>query len=145
MKKRIIITLCGLLFLFVGYQIYLAFYPSDSFYKKEFKDITKTEFPKSGKILFKTASYPDIHGAYCSCAWIEVSRTDFEELLNEIRKSGRNDTQFIYSDSWEKLETKIGNKIDYEIKSSELNNKNEFRFWGLLKDGKSIVIYKGNS
>src|SRR3982751_5115802 len=70
----------GLLGVFIWYQIYLAFFPSDEFYIYDFKKVTGLAFPLSGKILTKSASFPDLHGDYNSCALIQVSESDYETL-----------------------------------------------------------------
>ena len=134
-----------LIFVVVGYFVYDAIYPGDQFYKKEFKDITKTDFPESGKIILKKSDYPDIHGDYAACAVAIVSQTDYEKLLKHIERNKKEDTTFIYSDPWNKMEKLLGSKLEFIIKSAEINNKNEFRFWGLLKDGKTVVFYRGSS
>jgi hypothetical protein len=62
---------------YISISTYLAFYPSDSFYKSEFERVTDIKFPSSGVFIEKQSSYPDIHGDYSSCALFTVSPEDF--------------------------------------------------------------------
>ncbi|MDA3844690.1 MAG: hypothetical protein PF588_10030 [Candidatus Kapabacteria bacterium] len=69
------------------YLVYTAFYPTDGFYEDEFERITKLEFPESGEILTKYASYPDLHGDYFSNAVFRVDSNDFNEILTKIESN----------------------------------------------------------
>ncbi len=77
------VTYAGLL-LSLAYSIYGAMYPSDDFFLAEFKEVTLREPPFSSKIVAKSASYPDLHGDYCSYSRIELTPTDYSALLGEI-------------------------------------------------------------
>lgn len=70
-----------------SYHTYTAFYPSDSFFEDEFENSTKMQFPNSGKILEKEASYPDMHGDYTSSAIILVNDSDFNLILKQIQQN----------------------------------------------------------
>lgn len=74
-NRRLKIILSLAVILFASYQVYIAFYPTDSFYIDEFESNTKITFPKSGKIIIKGATYPDIHGDYSVSAMILVNET----------------------------------------------------------------------
>ena len=65
---------------FVGYQVAIAAFPRDSFYREEFQYRTGIAMPSSAKIVFKKASYPDFHGDYASEMLFEVSPSDFAWL-----------------------------------------------------------------
>jgi hypothetical protein len=80
--------------LIASYLTYTAFYPSDSFFEDEFESNTNIQFPKSGEVLVKGASYPDIHGDYSSSAIISVNENDFKLILKKIQKNKnfRHDT-----------------------------------------------------
>ena len=73
-----IVMVIGLALL--AYSIYIAIYPTPSFYREEFAHRTGIVFPASAKIKFRNASYPDFHGDYESAVLFEVSPQDFETL-----------------------------------------------------------------
>ncbi len=86
-NRRLKLILSLVTILFASYHVYIAFYPSDSFYVDEFESNTKITFPKSGNIIIKGASYPDIHGDYSSSAIFSVDENDFHSILNKIKAS----------------------------------------------------------
>lgn len=78
----------GLLVLFstIALMVYLGYtsiYPEDSFYKDEFEYNAGIDFPKSGKIIWKEADYPDIHGDYEASMIFTADSVDFENMLNQ--------------------------------------------------------------
>ena len=100
-----------ILLLFTIYQTYNAFFPSESFYKDEFENVTLRKIPESAEIVFKKSSYPDFHGDYASSSQIKLSKEDYNKLLNELN----SDNQF----------TKNGQIISFEEFDYTLNNKDE--------------------
>ena len=74
--------------LIVGYFIYGALYPSTEFYKMDFKEVTDMEFPESGIIQYKTASFPDHFGDYTSSFLAEFSKADLRKIEEKIKKGG---------------------------------------------------------
>ena len=66
------------------YFTFDVFFPGRSFYEDEFKNVTLRNVPKSAKFIEKTASYPDIHGHYCSSSQIRLSKDDYNKLLNDL-------------------------------------------------------------
>lgn len=72
------------------YSSYTAFYPTDGFYEDEFEIYTGLDFPASGNILTKDASYPDLHGDYSATAIFKTDKNDFNKILTAIR----NDKKF---------------------------------------------------
>ena len=73
--------------LFLSVNEYLAVYPLDSIYEREFTRISSMDYPKSGRINPKFASYPDIHGDYSSFAVFEVSAEDYAGLKQAIQSN----------------------------------------------------------
>jgi hypothetical protein len=71
------------------YSSYTAFYPTDSFFEHEFEYNTGLKFPKSGEILTKDASYPDLHGDYSATALFKTNANDFYQILNAIQLAKR--------------------------------------------------------
>ncbi len=86
--KAGIIILCTIV-LSVIYFVYTAIYPTDDFYKDEFKYYFKTDFPASGEILDKDASYPDFHGDYVAAFVMTVNQKDYSNLINKFRSDKR--------------------------------------------------------
>jgi hypothetical protein len=122
------------------YEIYVAIYPLDSFYKDDFKTITGVDLDKSAIIKRKNASYPDVHGSYCSCALIKLDKQAYTSLLDKVK----SDTSFNGTDeiSSEEYEYVTEHKdIDYLYKAIELDSDNEYKFIGFLKDGRTIIIH----
>lgn len=74
--------------LIMGYIIYNAFYPSDEFYKEDFTEVTGLRFPESGKILYKTATFPDQFGDYTSVALIKVDADFYKSLSGRLSEKG---------------------------------------------------------
>ena len=93
-RKRLKISFFLFALLFASYQTFRAFYPSDSFFFNEFKEVTLREPPESSKIIKKNASYPDFHGDYSSSCQIKLSKKDYQYLLFQISK----DTRFAKED-----------------------------------------------
>ncbi len=71
------------------YSSYTAFYPTDGFYEDEFEHNTNLEFPKSGDIVAKDASYPDLHGDYSAAALFKVDKNDFYRILSAIQQNNQ--------------------------------------------------------
>lgn len=78
-----------ILFLFSAYQTFDAFFPSEGFYKDEFKTVTLREIPESATFIAKSASYPDFHGDYCSSSQIKLSKEEYQKLLRELKSDLR--------------------------------------------------------
>ncbi len=85
--KRIAITFILVVFLVSVWSTYTAFYPRDKYYKKEFELQTGILIPKSGKILTKGASFPDMHGDYEANAIIKLDKNDFERIYTKVKSN----------------------------------------------------------
>lgn len=143
-----------ILLLAYGYIWYDALYPSDRFYKDEFVEITNTPLPASAKVIHKSASYPDQHGDYSSCAVIIVSSTDFETLFQKIKSDSsfslmNQQSLFIGSTEFNDVAHDFTDS-DYLSKFSGAKSKYAAR-WGayvlvaFLADRKTIIIYRASS
>lgn len=139
-RKSRIARWCVITFiLFVIFNVYEAIFPFDDFYKCQFVDVTELPFPESGKIVKKYASYPDIHGDYMACAFIQVSEEDYKSLQEILlKKLGQSDKDFsgvcVDDEAWEKLNS------DFELLTAKENAHNEVREWGLLKGKRMVYI-----
>ncbi|HEY3387109.1 MAG TPA: hypothetical protein VGK46_11405, partial [Saprospiraceae bacterium] len=74
-----------------GYFIYTSFFPPDSFYKEDFKEITGIDFPENGEITYKSATYPDQFGDYGSTSIVKVDKEFYEELEEQLLIKGLKD------------------------------------------------------
>jgi len=70
---------------FLSYGVFLAIWPDDSFFLKDFERATNVRLPADTKVLGKTASYPDIQGDYWSEAVLRLAPEQFEALLLEMQ------------------------------------------------------------
>ena len=66
---------------FIGYEIIGAIYPYDDWYKENFQINSGMAIPKNGKIVYKDAGYPDIHGHFISACSFELSPESFKQFL----------------------------------------------------------------
>lgn len=115
---------------YISISSYLAFYPSDSFYKSEFERITNIKFPSSGSFIEKQYSYPDIHGDYSSCALFSVSPKDYEYIKSKIiatleAETGREPNPCAAHSKWK-------SKLPRYLYSLTHESEDERREWGLL-------------
>ncbi len=78
--------------LFIGFILYRSFYPGESFFRDDFKEVTSFEFPDNGKFLFKTATFPDHFGDYTSTAITSVDEDFYRELPQKLLVLGFKDT-----------------------------------------------------
>ncbi len=126
--------------LIVGYVAYGAIYPSNEFYKANYKEVTNYEFPKSGIIRYKTASYPDTFGDFTSCFLVEFNETDLKKLeKNLINNSFVKVKNNSFTEELTYIEGKISNKkYRYEY-SKEISGGKHYSV-GFLNDNKSVII-----
>jgi hypothetical protein len=139
------IVLGSIIPLVFTYILYINFFPTDSFYEDEFEEVTKMDFPKSGEILKKDASFPIYHPDYCSCALIQFDENDFEKILESIKNNEIFvDTFFIYSEQYAYVMKNIDEeKIIYKaFNSYEYKNSVDYNFIAFLNDNRTIVIHR---
>jgi len=120
------------------YEIYTAVYPPESFYKGEFEKVTGLAFPNSGSFLFKEASYPDIHGDYDSCAMIEVSAKDYEDLRSKI-KARTPPSGPMGSECSAHLFRKFGDK-PVLVESFTEQTGGEYSYWALVAGHPEVIV-----
>ncbi len=119
---------------YISISTYLAFYPSDSFYKSEFERITNIKFPSSGVFIEKQSSYPDIHGDYSSCALFTASQKDYEYIKSKIvatleAETNREPSPCTAHNKWQ-------NKLPRYLYALTHESEGESREWGLLMGNK---------
>lgn len=113
-----------------SYSVYDAIYPSDSFYKDEFKRVSGMSFPESGVVTQKYSTYPDIHGDYASCALIELSTEDYN-LLKKRLMSNANQKKTFHSTICGPVAVK-GKQAAIEITTQDGKN-GEYSNWGVME------------
>jgi hypothetical protein len=68
----------------IGWQVFTAFSPDADFYRGEYKVVTLREAPISAQVETREASYPDLHGNYCSKARFSLAPADYQRVLGEL-------------------------------------------------------------
>jgi len=124
----------------VGYFIYYAFYPDDDFYKEDFKEVTTMEFPESGEIIYKDASYPDQFGDYSSSFLVEFDNDDIQKIENNLESKGfakkGNDMN---TDVLDYIENKKGDR-KYSTQYVKDTDVGKYYSVGFLNDHKSVIV-----
>ena len=124
----------------VGYFFYTAIYPDKDYYKNDFKEVTEMEFPKNGKIIYKTASYPDQFGDYTSSFLAEFENDYIQKLEMNLKDRGfvKKENK-MNSEELDYIENKKGNR-KYSAEYSKELNGGKYYSVGFLNDNKSVVI-----
>ncbi len=124
----------------VGYLIYDAIYPSAEFYKMDFKEVANMDFPKSGKIKYKTASYPDHFGDYSSSFLTEFEQADLTKLEHQLKNNGFVEKENkMSSNELDFIERKKG-RNGYSKQYVQEQENDRYYFVGFLDDKKSVII-----
>ena len=121
------------------YLIISAIFPSSEFFEEDFKEVTNLDFPKSSKIIYKDASYPDQFGDYTSVFAVKCDRENYSKIQNQLTKIG-------YIKNGEKWNS---NEIDEALQKSEANIVNEYSknesggkllYAAFLSDNQTIIF-----
>jgi len=131
-----VLTLC--------YFVYTAFYPTDSFYKDDFVEVTGTEFPETGDILYKIASYPNIHGDYQSAIVVKVDTDFYKALPDKLEEKGliRQANKFDPFEIEDILNMYKDKTIDFEY---WVENSNATIYYvGFMSDKKTIIVRRAS-
>ena len=91
-RKAKLIAVVGLIAL-LAHEVYFAVYPGDDFYLAEVQLATKRKPPADTAVVAKHATYPDLHGDYCSFSRLRMSSASYEGYLAAIRA----DSSFSYT------------------------------------------------
>lgn len=147
-RRAIVFLILAGLLLPYSYLCYDAFYPSDGFYKEEYVKFTKLPFPATGVIIRKSASYPDQHGDYASCAQIEVSPTEYDGLLKHFANApsyAYDSTTFIGGEEFYWVTNDIGENEYLRRFAIGDAITGAYFFIGFLNDRKTIIMYRVSS
>jgi len=129
---------------YVTYQIYVAVFPTSSFYRSEFAVRTGIEFPSSAKIIFTKSSYPDFHGDYAYEMLFEISPEDFQWLERTAADKliPLTGDESIGGAFWRDSEAAYGKKMEVRVYRGLRNRKADQRgCWALLQDGKTVYFW----
>ena len=74
---------------FLLYSAYDAVNPSDDFFLGEYAEVTLRPAPIGARVVAKSASYPDIHGDYCSYSRFDIGLLAYESVLRELSADPR--------------------------------------------------------
>ena len=122
------------------YFIWSAIYPSDDFYKVDYKEVTQMEFPANGKIKYKSASYPDHFGDYTSVFVIETSKEEIDQLKRQLVKLN---FQGIHRDTWSDADTKTAlKKTDAKLTEQYFYDSESSKnyYVGFFDDDQTVLI-----
>ncbi|MES2829473.1 MAG: hypothetical protein V4687_15035 [Bacteroidota bacterium] len=140
--KKIEISYIIFLFLLSGYLTLDTIYPSEAYFREEFQKVTLRELPDSGIFISKSASYPDLHGDYCSSSQIKLSKQEYTHLLEELKK----DRRLTYGGDpggFEEFDYTLGNKSTDNIAFSfdrPVKGKDLYYCIAFYNDGETIFV-----
>jgi hypothetical protein len=138
----------SLLILISAVQTYLAFYPTDKFFFNEFESVTLRKIPSSAVVIKKEASYPDIHGEYCSSSLLNLSNKDYDNLYNELTMDNRfkKNGEILSAEEFDRILNKEKSKdIEYFVQVRDYKKIWDYCYIGFLGDKHTIVINKCNN
>lgn len=119
--------------------IYSDIYPPESFYKGEFEKVTGLPFPVSGRFLFKEATYPDFHGDYTSCALIDVSEKDYQDLKSKM-KPRQSSLGGMGSQCMQHLAQSFGSRA-VAFEASADDPRGEYIYWALVAGRREVIVH----
>jgi hypothetical protein len=131
-----------ILFIIAVSQTYIVFFPTDNFYKEEFKINTGFELASSANIIGKKSDIPDFHGDYEASAIIQLDKDDYIKLKTEFSE----DLNFEIDTSSQKIgRTQSYFTLTKDIKESQIevvysNIKKDWFRIAFLKDGQTIIF-----
>ena len=135
-------TLALIPFIIFGYFVYDAFYPSDSFYKQDFSEVTGLKFPENGNIKYKTATFPDHFGDYTSIMVVDIDTTSFNQLPGHLISRGfSEDSLQMDSDEFKDIEERLG-RLDVERRFSFEEGGGVYYYVGFMADKHSLIIQR---
>jgi len=124
----------------VGYLIFEGFYPSESFYEDDFKEVTGIEFPKNAEFEYKTASFPDHFGDYISISLIKVEKEFYDELPSKLLKKGLSENvEQVGSAEMDKVKSKLNGRIIEKEYALEKGGGILY-YVGFLSDKETLII-----
>jgi hypothetical protein len=139
-RRSLLLAASVLLLGFLSLEIYRAFYPGAEFYRKEFAAVAKADFPPSGRIIFSTATFPDIHGDYVSCAVFRVDAEDFAGLLTHIQTQPIQNPGLPWISECRRYPMAAAGPRPPLRALAQNASPGEHSSWGLLDDGQTVLF-----
>lgn len=128
----------------VGYIIYGAFFPSEEFYKNDFKEVTGIDLVASAKFKFKTADFPDHFGDYMSVSIIELGPEYYIDLSEQLLQNNFTESsKRIGGIEMDKAKKKLK---DLTIKTEySRRDGGKFYYVAFLSDNKSVLVQRSST
>jgi len=140
-KRKWLVAGSILLLGILAYEVYRAFYPGEAFYQAAFEEVAEVGFPDSGRFIFKTASFPDIHGDFGACGIFTVAAADFAFLASHIRTQPFQGTARLWYSECEGYLADVLGEQPVFLARARREELGEIWYWGLLDDGRSVVFH----
>lgn len=145
-RIRFIAFISVAVFLTLFYFIYTAIYPGDRFYKQDFTEVTGVDFPDSGEILWKKATYPDQFGDYESLSIIKVSPDFYHSLPDKLIEKGfKEGPNTIYSSALNDVRQELrGRTISTEFALETQKAGGVIYYVGFLSDHETLIVQRAS-
>ncbi|HEX3079484.1 MAG TPA: hypothetical protein VHQ04_03435 [Puia sp.] len=141
--RKLALLFPAMILVVVGYGAYISLVPRDSFYKEDFEKHTGVQFPASGRIIKKYASYPDLQGEYISVALIKLSPVDYETLKEELTRASGSSVDTAGYPFLEHTFRFLGDSTNSGSKNFAIIYRINKSVVGLYRDGNTILFEKG--
>ncbi|HEY2348726.1 MAG TPA: hypothetical protein VGH64_06905 [Puia sp.] len=141
--RKLALLFPAMILVVVSYGAYVSLVPRDSFYKEDFEKSTGIEFPASGKIIKKYATYPDLQGEYISVALIRLSSVDYQTLKEKLNHTSHSAVDTAGYPFLEHTFKFLGDSTHGENKNFAIIYRINNSVIGFYKDDISILFEKG--
>jgi len=129
--------------LIVGYFIYTAIYPPESFYREDFKEVTGVDFPYDGQILYKTATYPDHFGDYESTSVVKLPKDFYNDLPDKLLINGLVQKNTLDQFDMDEVLEKFDGLTMQKEYSSETETPVVY-YVGFLSDNETVIVRRSS-
>ncbi len=118
-------------------------YPTEEFYKQDFKEVTGINLPESTNFQFKTAGYPDHFGDQTFVSIINVGAAFHKNLEKELNNNGlsENDQRIGCVEMYNAKAKLAGLSIEREFSKEE---GDKFLYIALLSDKETIIVQRSS-
>ena len=128
--------------LIIGYLLYSAVFPSENFYRQDFKEVTGQDLPESVEFRYKSATYPDHFGDYASFSIIKVGKVFYMNLPQALLKKGYTEKgEKVHSKEFDKALKNLG-KLQIEKEFTLHEPQGKYYYVGFLTDQESIMVQR---